>query len=114
MSFRGPDVKGLLGQIPGVGFRAGEAHRKSVARLVEFVHHRLKLVGRVHDLIGSVGFKISRGHSFHWQRDGTMGLRNRSGRNGWAERAIASARSFRQAEGMSASLNPLSEIYNYR
>jgi hypothetical protein len=45
MTFGGPDVKRLLGQILRVGFIAREAQRKPVESFVVFVHDRFKWFG---------------------------------------------------------------------
>ena len=48
MSFRGPNVKRLLGKIPRIGFRMCEAHREFEKRLVVLADDGLKLIRWIH------------------------------------------------------------------
>jgi hypothetical protein len=54
MSLLGPDVEGLLGQIPGIRFHAREAQCEPEKRLVVLVHNCFKLIDCFHDFFGSV------------------------------------------------------------
>src|SRR4051812_5399883 len=67
MSFPRPNIKGLLGQIPRIGFLPREAHSKPEERFVVIAYDRFKLIGQIHCAI-----------SFHGTRDDTMGLRRQS------------------------------------
>ena len=44
VSFGGPDVEGLLGEVLRIGFRAGEAKRESEKRFVMFCYERFELL----------------------------------------------------------------------
>ena len=61
MTFGREDIKSLLGQIPGIGFRSREAQRESKQRLVVFLRNGFQMFGEFHIFIGFTILRIG-GH----------------------------------------------------